>query len=391
MTSSRLAREILHRIKQIREESGITIEEVEKALILGPGWISRFESGEIIPSIDILLALTKAIGVNLTDILKEIDYKDVNSSVRRNIFAEADGVNLNIHFEYAEYDAIYKLRRATHFQYEAVLKELRNGLSRLADTDNKEEQSIKTDSLKTDSLVKTYIKAVNIWPDANPSDLWWFLLYRAYCDPYNHPAQYARLNLEQSWKRTAGWALEEVLIRHYGEYLLKKGIKMFIARNEEKERLTSSFNISERIEPDKIDVLLTGKLSNGSEKCFGVVHVKSSFAERRTDDVPLSKALIEKGYASPLWTMDCKSSPSENPINRGELGVALSGEIDRRSAKRKDIEEDGYFSACFSYNNNTIPTPNDQDVVSRIYVCDFRNVNDHFTRFLISEWRRHYY
>jgi hypothetical protein len=49
--------------------------------------------------------------------------------------------------------------------------------------------------------------------------------------------------------------------------------------------------------------------------------------------------------------MDCKGTPSNYPQNKGELGVAfIDGSQDKRSAKRKDIEDDGFFSACFSYN-----------------------------------------
>ena len=60
----------------------------------------------------------------------------------------------------------------------------------------------------------------------------------------------------------------------------------------------------------------------------------------------MSTVLANCGYTSPLWTMDCKSMPGEFPINRGELGEVT----DRRSAKRKDIEDEGYFTGCFSYN-----------------------------------------
>lgn len=164
---------------------------------------------------------------------------------------------------------------------------------------------------------------------------------------------------------------------------------MFIGTAEQKQHFISSFNIVERLEPDKVDVLRTGRDRTQQEMCFGVVHVKASFAERRTDDVPMSRTLIRGGYTSPLWTMDCKSTPAPNPRNDGELGLARSTGDDRRSAKRKDIEDDGYFSACFSYNTNTIPTPVSQDARARIYVCNFQNPDDEFSRFVIREWQRH--
>ena len=113
------------------------------------------------------------------------------------------------------------------------------------------------------------------------------------------------------------------------------------------------------------------------------MHVKASFAERRTDDVPMSIALTRAGYTSPLWTMDCKSTPSAKPRNRGELGALRT----QRSAKRKDIEDEGYFSGCFSYNRNTIPSPESLPPERRIYVCDFRNPDDAFSQFILSRWQ----
>lgn len=87
--------------------------------------------------------------------------------------------------------------------------------------------------------------------------------------------------------------------------------------------------------------------------------------------------------------MDCKSTPSARPFNKGELGslVKEGDRLDRRSAKRKDIEEDAYFSACFSYNRNTAPTPASQIAKANIHVCDFQDPDDAFSQFLISSWK----
>ena len=214
-----------------------------------------------------------------------------------------------------------------------------------------------------------------------------FVVSRSYYDPFNHPADYARLNLDQSWKRTGGWALEEIFVRHYGAFLHERGVKMYIAPADEKRRILARLKVADRLEADKVDVMLSGTVA-GRDEFFGVCHVKASIAERRTDDVPLSRALIKAGYTSPFLTMDCKSGPSESPVNRGELGSVLRGKTDERSAKRKDIEDDGYFSACFSYNRNTIPTPQKQRAKARIYVCDFSDPDDAFSEFVLAEWKR---
>lgn len=167
-----------------------------------------------------------------------------------------------------------------------------------------------------------------------------------------------------------------------------KGINLIIATGKRKRDLLNQLEVADRLEADKVDVVLAGDTKAGGERCFDVVHVKASFAERRTDDVPMSQALIRAGYTSPLWTMDAKSLPSEHPANKGELGVAFSRDDDRRSAKRKDIEDDGYFTACFSYNSSTVPTPRGQDAPTRIVRCDFSKSKDAFARFIISEWKR---
>ena len=136
------------------------------------------------------------------------------------------------------------------------------------------------------------------------------------------------------------------------------------------------------MEADKVDVVLCGKESK-QRRFFGVVHVKSSFAERRTDDVPMSHALGRAGYTSPLWTMDCKSGPSTQPVNRGELGRAH----ERRNAKRKDIEDEGYFTGCFSYNRNTAPSNPHLPETRQIQVCDFSDPDDAFSQFIVNRWQ----
>jgi transcriptional regulator with XRE-family HTH domain len=368
------------RLKKLREQGGLSAEQVEERLILGPGWVSCFESGETMPSISMVLAILNLLGRSVQDLVRGLP-KQAFQQVERQVYAEASGADLLIRFVYAKYNAVYELPSASTEEFDEVLKTLRDGLSRLTNP-----ADVIGEAAKADAVARAFLKAVQLWPHANPSDLWWFLISRAYCDPYNHPARVASMDFAQSWKRTGGWALEEVMVRHYGPFLSTKGLNIFIAPSDTKQRLLGTVLAGERLEADKADVLLTGRSAAG-EHFFGVVHVKASLAERRTDDVPMSKALIAAGYASPLWTMDCKSMPGLRPVNKGELGLARSGSTDNRSAKRKDIEDDGYFSACFSYNRRTVPTPPDQKAKARVLVCDFRNPDDPFSAFLIAKWQ----
>lgn len=368
---------LLENLQAIRERSGISESELEERLILGPGWVGRFETGATVPNIDMVLAMLHEMGASLEHLLDGLPELEA-SEVERSIFAETSGQNIIINFRYTNFDAQYTLHNSTLDDFETVIKTLRDGLARLVSANNGQIEAI-----KTDSVARTFLAAVRQWPTANPSDLWWFVVYRAYCDPYNHPAQFARLDFAQSWKRTGGWALEEILVRHYGPFLHQHGVNMFIADGATKHRLVNALTLEDRMEADKIDVVLTGDTNTGA-RFFGVVHVKASFAERRTDDVPMSIALSRGGYTSPLWTMDCKSTPSAHPMNRGELGSVT----DRRSAKRRDIEDEGYFTGCFSYNRHTQPSADTLPAERRVHVCDFSNPDDVFSQFILQRWQR---
>lgn len=377
---------LLLRLAALRGEAGLTPTQVEERLILGPGWVRSIEEGSISPSLDMVAALLSVYGKSLSDLAEGVN--DSVPHIHRTITAKAIGSDIRIHFAYARHDATYLLRDASIDQFNEVVLVLRDGLARLSGIiPNEDDERVK--AIKSESVANAFLKAVATWPQANPSDLWWFLIYRAYCDQYNHPSKYCRLDFTQSWKRTGGWALERILERHYGPTLDRHGINLVIANGERKIRLLQGLDIDHRLEADKMDVLLTVG-SGTKERLIGVVHVKASFAERRTDDVPMSQALVKAGYISPLWTMDCKSSPSSQPINKGELGAVFSDSgIDGRSAKRKDIEDDAFFSACFSYNRNTLPTPRSYQAAARIIGCGFSNPRDDaFVKFIVAERKR---
>lgn len=278
------------------------------------------------------------------------------------------GGQLILRFRYDQHDAEYPLDGARRTEYDDVLDVLKRGLASAASN--------------ADAVADTFIRATALWPQANPSDLWTFVVNRIYCDYSNHPVANERLNLEQSWKRTSGWALERVVVRHYSQILERHGIALKIGNKPEKERLLGAIKDS-RIVPDKADILITHG-DGPAEKLLGVVHVKASIAERRTDDVPMSQALVQAGYLSVFWTMDAKSFPSATPVNRGEFGEA-DGQV---SDKRRDFEDHGHFSACFSYNANTIPTA-DESAAARIFVCNFKDPADHFAQFLLDAHRQH--
>jgi transcriptional regulator with XRE-family HTH domain len=372
--------ELGQRLRRAREERGLSQAELEAQLGIGPGWVNCFEMSDPIPDTPTLLALAHALGTSAAVLLKGINPDEKALQTFRQFEGVGDGPDLLITFPYGRHDAVYRLPGATVAELDLVLGTLRSGLggpsaSIQDDPDGAENLVV----AQSDAVANSFLAAVRLWPHANPSDLWYFVVYRAYLDPFNHPAANARLDLAQSWKRTGGWALERIAVRHYAEFLKAHDVTIVILDKPDKEPLLKELNVEERLEADKLDVALLG----GPKKAlFGVVHVKASFAERRTDDVPMSQALVRAGYFSPLWTMDCKATPGSQPINRGELGKP--GE--RKSAKRKDIEDDGYFSGCFSYNRNTVPTPPDHMGPSFVAVCDFSDPDDSFSRAVINAW-----
>lgn len=153
----------------------MTTSYVEERLMLGRGWVEAIESGRIYPSLNILISLLSIYGKTFDD-LRAIP---INSpAIDRKLTAEAVGDDLELRFQYAQYDAEYKLTNATLDQYRAVIRTLREGLGRLYT--NRE-----TETIKMESVSDTFLNAIKTWPSTNPSDLWWFLIYRAYCDPYN--------------------------------------------------------------------------------------------------------------------------------------------------------------------------------------------------------------
>lgn len=371
-------------VRRYREALRMTQENLADASELDRSYIGGVERGERNPTLTAILRLAVALEIPPAYLFESAgeSISVPDSRMQREMFegiredapisGSTEGMiatdtesGLLIQFRYDQYDAKYLLSGAKKSEFNEVLSVLKKGLA--------------SRNSRADAVAKAFLAATRLWPDANPSDLWTFLINRAYCDRSNHPSDNVRLNLEQSWKRTSGWALEKVLVEHYGTFLKTKGLTIKIGSKAEKVSFLSTIDDS-RIVPDKADVLISF-VSDGIEKLLGVVHVKASIAERRTDDVPMSRALIEADFLSVFWTMDAKSYPSNQPVNRGEFGETDHNQV---SDKRRDFEEHGHFSACFSYNKNTVPTSDNNNAQARIFVCNFTDPDDDFSRFLIS-------
>jgi transcriptional regulator with XRE-family HTH domain len=362
---------LFRQLRVLREQAGFTTEQVEQQLVMGPGWVGRFERGEAEPTLGTLAALVNVYASDLPTFFSALDLGDTSIALDRHLTATSSGTDLRLHFPMGPHAAEVVLANASLEEFNAVLLELRNEMAA---------------GKKREGIVACFLKAAATWPHVNPSDLWYFFVSHAYQDPYNHPAAGGDTDWGQSWKRAGGWALEAVYLQHYNPHLSQHGIRLEMPPPERKTQLLGTMGVTDLSGAQKSDVLVLGKRDGRRDEAFGVVHVKASFAERRTDDVPLSQQLMSRGHASPLVTMDCKASPGLTPVNRGELG-AVQTSSGKASSKRLDIERDRKFDACFSYNKNTLATPDGQAAGARIYVTDFSNPDDAFSRYLVRKWR----
>lgn len=212
-----------------------------------------------------------------------------------------------------------------------------------------------------DAIAATFVKAIRLCPDANPSDLWRYLVYRPYLSQRS----------DQSWKRAGGQGLEVFLVNYYNPLFQKHGIKLVWLSRAGATTAFSEMGIVDRVGRSKLDIALIGRCSDDTWRVFGGAHVKASLAERISDDVPASVAMQEKGYFTPLLTLDMKAFPPPHgdEVNRGELQFPQRpGE---QSDKRNYFERDGLFSCCYSYNQRTPPTPEGSHAKAKIKTLYF--------------------
>lgn len=220
-----------------------------------------------------------------------------------------------------------------------------------------------------DAIAETFLFSVKLCPNANPSDIWHHIIYRKFIDASQGS------DPGQSWRRTSGEALESFFVKYYNKLLIPEGIRLkhLIARPD-KRRSLIAMGLEARIGDAKLDTILEGN-KDGYWYIFGGAHVKASFAERVSDDVPTSKAMMDHGYFSPMLTLDVKSFPAPHGdfVNRGELGTP-----ERPSEKRKYIEEHGSFDNCYVYNTRSIPSQEVTTSGKYIYTLNLDYKRDQF-------------
>jgi transcriptional regulator with XRE-family HTH domain len=92
---------LFRQLKELREAADLSYDEVEQQLVLGPGWIHKFESGDIEPSLGTLAALVHAYGSDLASFFSGFDLGHTNITIDRHLTALEVGQDLALVFPMA--------------------------------------------------------------------------------------------------------------------------------------------------------------------------------------------------------------------------------------------------------------------------------------------------
>lgn len=229
-----------------------------------------------------------------------------------------------------------------------------------------------------DAIYQALATAIAYFPDVNPSDLYHHIVYRLYL------REYTKTQADRSWVRAGGEAFELFLETHYNSILNSQDIYVTWLLNDAlRSSALNEMGIQGEVGGSKLDIGLYGMV-NGKLKIFGGIHAKASLAERVSDDVPCSVAMMSKGLSSYLVTLDAKSFPPPNGdlVNRGELGTLANP-----SDKRAYIESHGSFDACFSYNLRSVPSPANTQSLRKIHVSTFNPKKDPLPGIVVAAWK----
>lgn len=228
-----------------------------------------------------------------------------------------------------------------------------------------------------EAITESWLYAVRTCSTANPSDLWHHVVYRLYCDTIQrHKPQ----DPKQSWVRASGDALETAVEQWYTPVLAPHDIRIeALISGQGKRRALQAMGLADQVGGSKLDIALWCR-TNHTLEIFGGVHIKASLAERVSDDVPASRAMMTAGFFSPLWTLDVKSfpPPQGDLVNRGELGSPKSP-----SDKRRYIEEHGDFDNCYSGNLRTAPSESSTPSGKKVYQLNLSKQPDDFAEEVI--------
>src|SRR5574337_899947 len=82
---------VLEKLRQLREQKGWSSAQLEEQLELGPGWISLFEQGRSVPSLEMLFSILDVLGVSLANLAQDLDAEELQHYLVRKFRAHQDG------------------------------------------------------------------------------------------------------------------------------------------------------------------------------------------------------------------------------------------------------------------------------------------------------------
>jgi len=363
---------LIRELVQLREENGETQTSLSSKINKPQSYLGKIESFErrldVIELLDILEALRVAPKLFFQRV-GWIPRTDINKAIPIKASVEScfNGVVLNLVLN----DSIHKVE-LENIKVDEYLR-LEESISSLFTKLNSADNTLKN----RDAIILALKLCFEQHPTVNPSDLYHQVVYRLYL------REYYRTTPEQSWVRAGGEAIQLFCCERYNAILKPYGIAVLWLSNETLSvKALNEMGLYGKVGNSKLDLALYGTLNN-QPVLFGGIHVKASLAERVTDDIPCSEAMMEAGYLSCLFTFDAKSfpPPKGDLVNRGEFGSPESP-----SDKRLYIEKHGSFSGCFSYNLKTIPSLKKTESGRGIFVSKLDDT-DSMPLFILNFWK----
>ncbi len=123
---------IVAKLKEEREKAGITTDELNDKLRLGPGWIEGFEANQTAPTIDFIFAIVRALDLDFETVFQELDFSSAKDVLSHNIEVEdakkAKQKGANVRFRYNSYLAEVFIPSASKATFDVVVEKFRDDL-----------------------------------------------------------------------------------------------------------------------------------------------------------------------------------------------------------------------------------------------------------------------
>jgi transcriptional regulator with XRE-family HTH domain len=376
---------LIEELVRSRNAANVTQGQLAERLKVPQSYVSKVETRERRLDIIELVDWCVALGTNCESVLRtggflaplELLREDApveKAGDRHSVVvpvpgsARKDGQHISVILESRGKKYAIVLNNTTTEEYETVEKFT---AQRLAGLNNGLEMNRKV-------IAECLLFAIETMPRCNPSDVYHHVVYRLFL------REYYKSDPNQSWARAGGEAVELFIEKKYKKILAARGIviKALIGKDN-KHAAISEMGLTSEVSSSKLDVGLWGRLADGSEVIFGGIHVKASMAERVSDDIPASRAMMAKGFASILFTFDAKSfpPPGGDLVNRGEFGS-----VAEPSDKRVYIEHQGAFDVALTYNTRIEPSPLGTKSGKRILVSTMEPSEDNLPEFVAGKW-----